>query len=129
MIRAGEPPEHLLVVLEGEFVVPASDSLPELRMGPGALLWEIAYMRHVPPQRSIYAATDGMLLCVHPDDVDERVRHDPSFGTRVLQMLRTYALEHVQASAPPPSGRPPAKPAPQRTVPEMIRRLLDGDFE
>lgn len=129
MIRAGEPPEYLLVVLEGEFEIPESGSLPALRVGAGTLLWEIAYMRQIPPQRSIYAATDGLLLCVHPRDVDERVRRDPSFGRRVLQMLKTYALEHVQRGAPQPPGRAPAKPAPQRSVPEMIKRLLDGDFE
>ena len=129
MIRAGQPLEYLFVVLEGELEIPASDSLPRLRLGPGALLWENDYLRHIPPKRSVYAATHGVLLCVRPSDVDARVRDDPPFGLRILQMLKTYALEHVQGGAPKPPGPAPAKPAPQRSVPEMIKRLLDGDFE
>lgn len=113
VIRKGVPPEYLFVVLEGEFEIRAEGSQPKRRLLPGRLLWEMAYMRRIAPKRSIYAATDGVLLCIRPCDVDVRVCHDPSFGKRFLRMLKDYALEHV---------------AQRSSIPEVIKRLLSGDF-
>lgn len=130
VIRKGVPPDYLFVVLEGEFEIRAEGSQPRRRLLPGRLLWEMAYMERIAPKRSIYAATDGVLLCIRPCDVDVRVCHDPSFGARFLRMLRDYALEKVVGGAPAPPGVPvdSGESAQQRTVPEMIEQLLRGEF-
>jgi CRP-like cAMP-binding protein len=129
VIRAGQAPEYLFVVLEGEFVIPADASRPEQRLGPGTLLWEMAYMRRIPPERSIYAVSDSVLLCLRPSDVDARVRDDPSFGERLLRMLSDFALEHVAGGAPVPPAGPEPPPRRDLPVPEMIKKLLRGEFE
>lgn len=128
MLHAGQEPDRLFVVLEGELEIQATESQPAVRLGPGQPLWENAWILHQPPERSIYAVTDGLLLCLRPSDVTERSRNDRSFGQRWLHMLRTYALEHVASAAPEPSAPAQDGSARQRFIPEMIERLLDGDF-
>jgi hypothetical protein len=150
VIRPGVPPTHLFVVLEGEFEVrPAPEKkLEPRRLGPGALLWEVAYLRRIAPNCSVRAATAGMLLCIRPCDVDARVCEDPSFGGRFMKLITEFALEHCENGHRNGTGRPPTGNGNARyangngngpagaekidatafRVPEVIEKLLRGDF-
>jgi len=153
VIHPGVPPTHLFVVLEGEFEMlpPPENKLGARRLGPGALLWEMAYMRRIAPRCSVRAATNGTLLCIRPCDVDARVCEDPSFGGRFLKLITEFALEHNSGPTPRlphPKGNGNGNGyhangngngngnggAPRKIemsafrVPEVIEKLLNGDF-
>lgn len=146
VIRVGVTPEHVYAVLEGEFVVSAVPSLmlSEQRVGPGALLREIAFLRCTSPRRSVHAATDGLLLCIRSADVDARVREDPAFGGRfpaaIAELARRHREHGVRANVVGRAGFPasvggeghPGRPWNLATStafgPQLIEKLLEGDF-
>jgi len=134
VIHPGVTPTHLLVVLDGEFEVlpPPGRKIHARRLGPGALLWKVPCARC-----SVRAATNGTLLCIRPCDVDARMREDPSFGGRFLELVTDVAVQHnrgLRARSGKgwlPAGTGMASREPELSpfqVSEVIEKLLQGDF-
>jgi CRP/FNR family cyclic AMP-dependent transcriptional regulator len=97
VITEGVTPEHIHVVLKGEFVV-SSAALrdPEMqRVGPGELLGEMSYINGVPPGSSVGAATDGVLLSVRRKDIDAKIDSDPAFGSRFRKVISEFAVTRI----------------------------------
>jgi CRP-like cAMP-binding protein len=136
IITEGVTPEHIFVVLEGEFVV-SSRALgdPEIqRVGPGELLGEMSYINQEPPGGSVSAATDGVLMGVRRADIDAKIAADPGFGSRFRKVISDFAVNRIYrysrrrmtCEVPPP---PPASdPDDDLRVHELIEKLLRGEF-
>ena len=130
IITEGKTPDHVFVVLEGEFLV-SSVSLnePELqRIRSGEVLGEMSYINRLPPGASVDAVTDGLLLSISRAALDAQVKSDAAFGARFLKVLSEFALSRFWrfGRRALPDANPPL---PENVrVDEMIRRLLDGDF-
>jgi hypothetical protein len=90
------------------------------------LLWRLAFLRRLAPRRSVRAATDGLVLCIRPCDVDERVCADPAFRARFLRLVSDFAREHGAGRGPGPAQ---AKPLASAQVPQVIEKLLLGDLD
>lgn len=112
VVRADGPPEHLLVVLDGELEMVPAGGDPPRRLGPGSLLGDTPELRRPAPEGPVRAATDAVLLCLRPADVDARIREDPPFRDRFLGMLTDLSLDEVSGGS--------------EGVPQMIERLLKG---
>jgi CRP/FNR family cyclic AMP-dependent transcriptional regulator len=136
VITEGVTPEHIFVVLEGEFVV-SSHSLsdPEIhRAGPGELLGEMSYINQEPPGGSVHAATDGVLLCVLRAGIDAKIAADPAFGSRFRKVISDFAVNRIYrygrrrltGETPPPFS--PSDPDDDLRVHELIEKLLRGEF-
>jgi CRP-like cAMP-binding protein len=136
VITEGVTPEHIFVVLEGEFVV-SSRALgdPEIqRVGPGELLGEMSYINQVPPGGSVRAASDGVLMGVRRADIDAKIQADPAFGSRFRKVISDFAVNRIYlygrrrlaGESPPPP--PPSDPEDDLRVHELIEKLLRGEF-
>lgn len=140
-VRAGEPvivegvpPEHIFVVLEGEFRV-SSESLADadmLRVGAGELLGEVSYINRTPPGATVLAVAEGVLLAIRRADLDAKIADDPRFGSRFRKVLMEFAVSRMwvynrRDQNPPP---PPPEPDPYADlrVHELIEKLLRGEF-
>lgn len=130
IITEGKQPDHVFVVLEGEFLV-SSVSLkePELqRVRSGEVLGEMSYINRQPPGASVDAVTDGLLLAVPRARIDAKIQEDPAFGSRFMKVLSEFALSRFWrfGRRALPDANPPLPESVR--VDEMIKRLLDGDF-
>jgi hypothetical protein len=134
VITEGVTPEHMHVVLEGEFVV-SSKSLgdPEIqRIGPGELLGEMSYINQVPPGGSVRAVTDGVLMSMRRADIDAKIAADPGFGSRFRKVISDFAFTRVfqygRRRIAGEAPRTPAADADDLRVHELIEKLLRGEF-
>lgn len=134
VITEGVTPEHIYVVLEGEFRV-SSRSLNDpdmLRVKEGELLGEMSYINGVAPGATVLAEIDGVLLAVRRADVDAKIVEDPAFGSRFRKVLMDFAVNRMwlynRRDADPPPPQPPADPFADLRVHELIEKLLRGEF-
>lgn len=131
VITEGVTPEHIYVVLEGEFVV-SSKALadPEIqRIGPGELLGEMSYINGVPPGGSVIAATDGRLLAVLRSGVDAKIEADPTFGNRFRKVISDFAFSRLWTyHRRRLVGDEPDPPPADLRVHELIEKLLRGEL-
>jgi CRP-like cAMP-binding protein len=132
VITEGVAPEHIFVVLEGEFRV-SSESLNDadmMRVKAGELLGEISYVNRTTPGATVLAVVDGMLLAVRRADLDAKIADDPRFGSRFRKVLMEFAVSRMwlynrREWNPPP---PPPDPYADLRVHELIEKLLRGEF-
>ncbi len=134
VITEGVTPEHIFVVLEGEFQV-SSESLGDpdmMRVKPGELLGEVSYINRTTPGASVVAVVDGVLLGIRRADADAKVAADPAFGSRFHKVLMHFAVNRMwlynRRDWNPPPPRPPADPYEDLRVHELIEKLLRGEF-
>lgn len=134
VITEGVTPEHIWVVLDGEFRV-SSRSLHDddmLRVKPGELLGEISYIQGTPPGATVFAVTDGVVLAVRRADVDAQIARDPAFGSRFRKVLMDFAVNRMwhynRRDWDPPAPQPDPDPYAELKVHELIERLLRGEF-
>jgi CRP-like cAMP-binding protein len=135
VIEEGVMPAHLFVVLGGEFVV-SSRSLrdPEMqRVGAGEVLGEMSYLNDLPPAASVYAAADGLLLCIPRDALARKVAADPGFGLRFQTVMSSFAVDRFWTYGR--RGRPDLLAEGRRDdrdaslrVHELIEKLLRGEL-
>ncbi|HEU4557651.1 MAG TPA: cyclic nucleotide-binding domain-containing protein [Longimicrobium sp.] len=134
VITEGVTPEHIYVVLEGEFRV-SSESMndPDVsRVKEGELLGEMSFINRVPPGASVYAVVDGVLLAVSRAQVDAQIEQDPEFGSRFRKVVMDFAVNRMwlynrRANDPPPP-QPEPDPYADLRVHELIEKLLRGEF-
>jgi CRP-like cAMP-binding protein len=133
VITEGIMPEHIWVVLEGEFQM-SSEELDDpdmLRVKEGELLGEVSYINRNPPATSVTAVRDGILLAVRRGDLDAKISDDPAFGSRMRKVLMDFAVNRMWDY----NHHRPAAPAAQAPDPyadlrvhELIEKLLLGDI-
>jgi CRP-like cAMP-binding protein len=134
VIAEGITPEHIFVVLEGEFRV-TSESLNDpdmMRVKAGELLGEVSYINRAPPGASVLAVTGGVLLGIRRGDVDAKIADDPAFGSRFRKVLMEFAVNRMwlynRRDWNPPPPPPEADPYEDLRVHELIEKLLRGEF-
>lgn len=140
-VRAGErvivegvSPEHIFVVLEGEFQV-SSESLNDpdmLRVKAGELLGEVSYINHTSAGASVWAVTPAIVLAIRRADADAKIAEDPAFGSRFRKVLMEFAVsrmwQYKRRDLIPPPPPPQADPYEDLRVHELIEKLLRGEF-
>jgi CRP-like cAMP-binding protein len=130
----GVHPEHLYLVLEGEFRVSSAQMRdPDmLRVNAGELLGEISYIQHTPPGATVYAVTDGVLLAIPRTELDAKIADDPAFGSRFRKVLMDFAVSRMwnysRRDWNPPPPQPERDPYAELKVHELIEKLLRGEF-
>lgn len=134
VIAEGVTPEHLYVVLEGEFRV-SSESMGDpdmLRARPGELLGEMSYIHGTAPGASVIAVTNSVVLALRRADVDAQIARDPAFGSRFRKVLMDFAVNRMwqynRRDWNPPPAEPEADPYAELKVHELIEKLLRGEF-
>jgi len=132
VITEGVTPEHIFVVLEGEFRV-SSESMRDpdvMRVGEGQLLGEMSYINRKPPGASVFAVTDGVLLGIPRARVRAKIVDDPAFGSRFLKVLGEFAVDRMWLYNRRDADPPPPQPEPDLDadlrVADLIRSLLEG---
>ncbi|HET7230610.1 MAG TPA: cyclic nucleotide-binding domain-containing protein [Longimicrobium sp.] len=134
VITEGVTPEHLYVVLDGEFRVSsqAMNDPDMLRAGAGELLGEMSYINGSPPGASVLAVVDSVLLAVPRADIDAKIDRDPAFGSRFRKMLMDFAVNRMwlynRRDWNPPPPQPDPDPYADLRVHELIEKLLRGEF-
>lgn len=134
VITEGVMPEHIFVVLEGEFQVSSvgMNDPDMMRAREGELLGEMSYINRVPPGASVDAVVDGQLLAVLRTNVDAKIKRDPEFGSRFRKAVMDCAFDRVwlynRRNWDPPPPQPPPDPYAGLRVHELIEKLLRGEF-
>lgn len=134
VITEGVVPEHIWVVLDGEFRV-SSEGMHDpdmLRVKAGELLGEMSYINQTPPGASVFAVTDGVLLAVRRADLNAKIAQDPAFGSRFRKVLMDFAVNRMwlynRRDWNPPPPAPDPDPYAELKVHELIEKLLRGEF-
>lgn len=136
VIEEGVMPAHLFVVLDGEFVV-SSRALrdPEMqRIGAGEVLGEMSYLNDLPPAASVYAAADGLLLCIPRGALKRKIDEDPGFGLRFQTVISSFAVDRFWAYGRRDrpdllaKGRRREDDDASLRVHELIEKLLRGEM-
>jgi hypothetical protein len=134
VITEGVAPQHIYVVLEGEFRV-SSQSMNDpdvMRVRSGELLGEMSYINRVPPGATVIAEAEGVLLAVRRADVDAKIQEDPGFGSRFRKVLMDFAVNRMwlynRRDLDPPPPQPEPDPYADLRVHELIEKLLRGEF-
>jgi CRP-like cAMP-binding protein len=134
VITEGVTPEHLFVVLEGEFRISSAELRdPDMtRVRPGELLGEISYIHRTPPGASVIAVTEGVLLAVCRTELDAKIAADPGFASRIRKILMDFAVNRMwrynRRDWDPPPPHPEPDPYADLRVHELIEKLLRGEF-
>jgi len=134
VIAEGATPEHIFVVLEGEFQV-SSEALNDpdmLRVKAGELLGEVSYINHTSAGASVWAVTPSVVLAIRRNDVDAKIADDPAFGSRFRKVLMEFAVNRMwqynRRDISPPPPPPASDPYEDLRVHELIEKLLRGEF-
>ena len=88
VLRAGDPSDELMLVLEGSASVVVRDARgAQLRLStvlPGATLGEIGFLDHAPRSADVIAKTDLLLACLDRLQFDQLGRTHPHIVQRLL---------------------------------------------
>ncbi len=94
VLRAGDPSDELMLVLEGSASVVVRDALgAQLRLStvlPGATLGEIGFLDRAPRSADVLAKTDLVLACLDREHFEQFGRSHPHI---VQQMLANIAVD------------------------------------
>lgn len=94
VLRAGDPSDELMLVLEGSASVVVRDARgAQLRLStvlPGATLGEIGFLDHAPRSADVIAKTDLVLACLDREHFEQLGRAHPHI---VQQLLSNIAVD------------------------------------
>jgi len=133
VITQGVRPEHIFMVLEGEFEVDTNlfDGTRVRPVGPGELLGEMSYRWDIEPRNSVLATSDSTLLSVRRVDIDEKCDADLEFRERFLRILDQFIAERIEYFRHPERGYPRRESESEasfRRLRKLIKEMLDENF-
>ena len=129
LIREGEVPAAIFMLLEGVLDANSADGRRLARLGPGSLVGEMSFADKAPASASVVAAEEARTLALPRDALAAQLAADPAFAAGFYRALAATisgrlraANARLSAAAPGDQGRPaPPDAAVQRTI-----EALDG---
>jgi len=100
VIRAGEVPTSVFVVLNGLLSVEVPEMLDSRfrGLGPGEMVGEMSMLDGMPANVSVVAAENSLLLALPHSTLLERVKSDPAFAARFYRAIALVAVGRVRTS-------------------------------
>ena len=130
LIREGEVPAAIFMLLEGVLDANAADGRRLARLGPGSLVGEMSFADEAPASASVVAAEAARTLALPRDALAAQLAADPAFAGGFYRALAATISGRLRAanarlSAAAPMGEEPAPPPPVAAVQRTID-ALDG---
>ncbi len=118
VIHAGQPPQALMIVLEGLLGVFSSESTRERLavLGAGEMIGDMTLIEKRPPGESVIAIEESLLYVLPHTILEQRFNADPAFASRFYhsvaltlsrRLRRANSMlkaERITAAAPPVEG-------------------------
>ncbi|MAF06483.1 MAG: hypothetical protein CL389_01345 [Acidiferrobacteraceae bacterium] len=100
IIRSGEAPSHLFIVLDGLLgvEVPGIADTRFRNLGPGELVGEMSMLDQRAANVSVVAAENTLLLAVPQSAVLERMSQEPDFAARFYRSIALLMTERARMS-------------------------------
>ena len=107
LLRQGDPPDKLYLVLSGRFfVIQDGRSEPIAQIGPGEPAGELAFFAGVERTANVVAARDSTVLVLTSEDYSEVTRAIPHIVPSILSAM-AKRLARVTSASPAMRPRPP----------------------
>jgi len=103
LIEAGEPIDHIYVVLEGQLAVTARGGGEIARLGAGEVVGEMSFVDASPPAADVTAIGPGRVLAVPRDRLDQHLAEDPEFAARFFRAVAMMLSDRLRKAHPPTS--------------------------
>ena len=87
LFREGDPGENLYVVRDGELQGKSTLGTAINTYGPGALIGELAFLKHEPYTETITATEDCELIEITPDALDKSLEQEPTWFKSIISFL------------------------------------------
>ncbi len=98
LIREGEPIENIFFVLQGHFVVSAHGIGEIARIGDGEIIGELSFLDSRPPNATVTAQGDSVVMVVSKSRIDGRLRTDTAFSSRFYRGLGLLLADRLRSS-------------------------------
>ena len=107
LLRQGDPPDVLYLVMSGRFVVLPDDKQEAIaEIGPGEPVGELAFFAGVERTANVVAARDSKVLVLSAQDYAEVVSEVPSIVSTILTAV-AKRLARVTSASPAMRAKPP----------------------
>lgn len=104
IMNEGDPPNHLYVILKGEFeaFLPLTEDRPtKVRLdtlGPGGCVGEYGLIDHQPASASVKAKTDGLVFHVLHEDLENFLNQRHEAGCVIYRNLMIELVRRLRMS-------------------------------
>jgi CRP/FNR family cyclic AMP-dependent transcriptional regulator len=100
LIRQGHPIDHLYIVLDGNLsVTDARLGNRELaRLGAGEMVGEMSFVDAAPPNATVTAVQNSVVLAIPRNRLSERLEKDPGFAARFYRAIATFLSDRLRAT-------------------------------
>ena len=126
LIRAGEMPTSLFILLEGRLSV-QSHSREVASLFSGEIVGEISFVDSKPPSTSVIAAEDCKVLAIPRNLLSARLEHNPGFAARFYRSVSIILADRLRVTtARLGAGGGALSADDQETVEELDVELMDS---
>ena len=99
VIRRGDTERSLVVLLDGELVVPGRrDRWEPARYEPGEVLGELTFFDGRPQPETVVAARDSHVLRIRQENFDVLAAHEPALARQLLMDLGRAMATRLRAA-------------------------------
>ena len=98
LIPQGQPVEEIFFVLRGQLSVSIEDVGEIARIGSGEIVGELSLLDSRPPNATVTALEDSVVMAVAKQRVDGRLRTDTGFSSRFYRALGLLLADRLRDS-------------------------------
>ncbi len=98
IIQQGQPVEEIFFVLRGQLGVSIEDVGEIARIGNGEIVGELSLLDSRPPNATVTALEDSVVMAVAKRRVDGRLRTDAGFSSRFYRALGLLLADRLRDS-------------------------------
>lgn len=98
LIQQGQPVEEIFFVLRGQLEVSIEDVGEIARIGSGEIVGELSLLDSRPPNATVTALEDSVVMAVAKARVDGRLRTDTGFSSRFYRALGLLLADRLRDS-------------------------------
>jgi CRP/FNR family cyclic AMP-dependent transcriptional regulator len=101
LTREGEPPEALIILLEGELVVTADPVGEVARLGVGEIVGEVSLVDSAPASATVTARGEGAALFLDRTKLLHKLEGDEGFAARFYRALAMFLADRLRGTREP----------------------------
>ena len=98
IIQQGQPIEEIFFVLRGQLEVSIEDVGEIARIGSGEIVGELSLLDSRPPNATVTALEDSVVMAVAKRRIDGRLRTDTGFSSRFYRALGLLLADRLRDS-------------------------------
>ncbi len=98
LIQQGQPIEEVFFVLRGRFGVSIDGSVEIAQIGSGEIVGELSFLDSRPPNATVAALDNSIVMAVPKQRVDGRLRTDTAFSSRFFRALGRLLADRLRES-------------------------------